>query len=164
MPMLKVGTAAPDLLAVGMDGAKYNLQDALATGPLLLAFFKVSCPTSQFTMPFVERLHQQILERGGQIWGVSQDTSADTGRFAQEFGLSFPILIDEKPYLLSRRYGLKFVPSLFLVAPDRRVLMAFDGFSKPDMVETQRFFANHFSFTPSPIFPDGAKIPHYKPG
>ncbi|MGH9450083.1 MAG: peroxiredoxin family protein [Terriglobia bacterium] len=162
--MLKAGEQAPDFAANGMDGREYALRDALARGPLLVVFFKISCTTSQFTAPHIERLYQQIASRGGQIWGISQDSATDTSRFARQYSLTVPILLDEKPYLLSRQYGLKFVPSIFLVDPDTRIRMAFDGFSKRDLLETQGFFADHFSFVPPPFFPDAKKIPQYKPG
>lgn len=162
--MLKPGTVAPDIVAVGLDGHEYASHDALQRGPLLLIFFKISCPTSRFTAPHVERLYQQILDRGGQIWGISQDTADDSRGFAQQSALTFPILIDEKPYPISHQYGLKFVPSIFLLEPDGRIRMAFDGFSKPDMIEVQSFFAGHFSFAPPPFFPTGQRIPQYKPG
>ncbi|MDE3178984.1 MAG: hypothetical protein KGM47_04915, partial [Acidobacteriota bacterium] len=63
--MLKAGKSAPDFSAAGINGEGFSLWDSLARGPLLLIFFKVSCPTSQFTVPFAERLYQQILPHGG---------------------------------------------------------------------------------------------------
>ena len=75
-------------------------------GPVLLAFFKVSCPTCQFTFPFLERLYQQLREQGVQIWGIVQDKAQDGARFAATFGVTFPILIDDSPYKVSRAYGL----------------------------------------------------------
>lgn len=162
--MLKAGNAAPDFALKTIDGPAISLKDALARGPLLLIFFKVSCPTSKFTLPYVERLQQHVLPHGGQALGVSQDASVLTRRFAQDCGVSFPVVIDEEPYNVSRQYGLSYVPSTFVIGPDARIVMAFDGFSKPDMVEAQRFFADHYSFAPPPIFAEKDKVPQYKPG
>lgn len=162
--MLKAGNAAPDFALERMDGPAVSLRDALARGPLLLIFFKVSCPTSKFTLPYVERLYQHVLPHGGQALGVSQDASAPTRRFAQDCGVSFPVVIDEEPYRVSRQFGLSYVPSLFVIGADGRITMAFDGFSKPDMIEAQRFFASHYSIAPPPIFAEKEKVPQYKPG
>lgn len=162
--MLKAGSAAPDFALAKTDGQPGALQDALARGPLLLIFFKISCSTSKFTLPYVERLHQNVLPHGGQAWGVSQDASTPTRRFAQDCGVSFPIVIDEAPYPVSRQYGLSYVPSLFIIGPDGRIVMSFDGFSKPDLVEAQCVLASHYAFAPLPLFGEKEKVPQYKPG
>lgn len=164
MSALAIGQVAPDFELAGVNGNKYSLKDGLAHGPVLAVFFKVSCPTCQFTLHFIERLHQQIGGSAGRVWGVSQDGQEESRRFAQKFGLSFPILIDAKPYAVSRQYGLKFVPTLFLIAPDHEIQVTCDGFSKPDLIEIQNYFINHLALTPQPFFRSDEKVPQYKPG
>ncbi len=164
MPRLANGTVAPDFELAATDGKKHALKQSLGDGPVLTAFFKVSCPTCQFTFPFLERLYQQIRESGGRIWGISQDGKEDSARFATRYGVTFPILIDEKPYPLSRRYGLECVPSLFLIVADQTVQVSGDGFSKADLAEIQRRLAEDLSITPPPLFRAGEKVPEYKPG
>lgn len=164
MPTLTVGEIAPDFDLAGIDGNKYSLTEALAGGPVLLVFFKVSCPTCQFTLPFIERLHQQIGAAAGRVRGISQDGEEESRRFAQKFGLSFPVLIDQKPYAISKQYGLKFVPTLFLISPDGQIQATCDGFSKPDLIEMQSYFVNHLTLPPQPFFRSDEKVPQYKPG
>jgi len=147
-----------------MDGKVYSLADALQQGPVLASFFKVACPTCQYTFPFIERLYQQFRAQGIQVWGVSQDTARDSQRFANSYGVTFPILIDEEPYRTSQEYGLEYVPTLFLIAPDGQVEISSDGFSKSDLVEIQKSLARHFSITPPALFLPTEKIPEYKPG
>jgi peroxiredoxin len=147
-----------------MDGDRRSLNGALAAGPVLLAFFKVGCPTCQYTFPFLERLHGRFKAQGVQIWGISQDGEQDTRKFAQTFGVTFPLLIDAKPYKVSAEYRLKFVPSLFLVGGDGRVEIFGDGFSKQDFLAVQAYLAKHYQTAPPPLFGAGEKIPEYKPG
>ncbi len=156
-------TAIPFELST-LDGNKQSWKDGLAKGPVLLAFFKVGCPTCQFTFPFLERIHQRFRDRGVQIWGISQDTAQDTRKFAQAYGVTFPILIDEKPYKVSAQYQVQFVPSLFLVTPDGHVEISGDGFAKQDLLGIHRYFVEHYSTTPPPLFGADEKIPEYKPG
>ncbi|MGH9469328.1 MAG: peroxiredoxin family protein [Terriglobia bacterium] len=162
MTTLSKGQAAPGFELKGVDGASYSLKGLLPDRAVLAAFFKVSCPTCQFTLPFLERIHRQARERGGQVLGISQDCEEDTRRFAQKFGLTFPVLIDPKPYAVSREYRLKFVPSLFLVGRDQTIQAACDGFSKPDLLEMQNYL-NDASPLP-PLFEAGERVPQYKPG
>ena len=106
MPTLSAGKTAPTFELATTTGERLSLPEALAGGPVLLAFFKVSCPTCQFTFPFLERIYQQLREQGVQIWGIVQDKAQDGARFAATFGMTFPILIDDSPYKVSRAYGL----------------------------------------------------------
>jgi peroxiredoxin len=164
MPTVTVGELAPPFELTGIDGNHYALKDVLARDPVLAAFFKVSCPTCQYTFPFLERLYQQFRSRGIQLWGIVQDKARDAQRFIKEYGVTFPILVDDEPYETSQEYRLEFVPTLFLIAPDGHVELSCDGFSKRDLLEMQRYFAKHFSQTPPPLFLAGEKVPEYKPG
>src|SRR5690348_10185421 len=116
MALISPGGKAPAFNLIGMDGKTYSTGDALPRGPLLTAFFKISCPTCQYTFPFLERLYQQFLKAGAagiQLWGISQDNLDNTKRFAGEWGVTFPLLLDNAPYEISQSYGLTHVPSLF---------------------------------------------------
>ena len=53
MAALTVGTKAPEFELKAMDGRRFILSDELAHGPVVLAFFKVSCPTCQYAFPFL---------------------------------------------------------------------------------------------------------------
>ena len=55
MPALSAGKTAPDFRLKSRDNKEFSLADALTRGPVLLVFFKVSCPTCQYAFPFYER-------------------------------------------------------------------------------------------------------------
>ncbi len=164
MPTLSTGKTAPTFQLATITGGRLTLAEALSSGPVLLAFFKVSCPTCQFTFPFLERIHQQLHERGVQIWGVMQDKAQDGTRFAATYGVTFPILIDDAPYKVSRAYNLTHVPSLFLVKPDGRIEISSEGFSKADLLAIQKSLAQLLSAAPPALFLPTERIPEYKPG
>src|SRR5215470_16699628 len=106
MTTVNAGTKAPSFSVKGLDGKEYSLQELLKQGPVIAAFFKVSCPVCQFTFPFLERLYKRCGSSGVVFLGISQDNAADSKDFAREFGLTFPILLDEKGYPVSNGYGL----------------------------------------------------------
>lgn len=166
MPVLAAGSVAPAFELGGTDGRPYSLAGALDRAPVLATFFKVGCPTCQFTLPFLERLFQQFRTNGAQVWGISQDNAADSRHFAASFGITFPILIDEKPYKTSRVYSLEYVPSVFLIGGDGRILISSDGFSKSDLLAIDASLARQFPDTNSRavLFRPGERIPEYKPG
>jgi peroxiredoxin len=164
MSVLKAGKSAPHFGLIAIDGKKYSLQEGLKHGPVLAAFFKVACPICQYTFPFLERLYQQLRSSGVQIWGISQDGVRDSERFAGEYSVTFPILIDDYPYKLSRGYGLEQVPSIFLIAPDGSIAVQSEGFVKRDLLEIQKSLAQTLSASVGALFQPSEKVPEYKPG
>jgi peroxiredoxin len=140
---------------VDADGARRPLDSLLAAGPVLLAFFKVSCPTCQLTLPFLDRLAGGKL----QVVPVSQDSPAATRRFAQEFGLTSAALFDreEDGYLASNAFGIANVPSIFLLEQDRRIIWDGVGFDRRQL-ET---LAGRIG---QPIFYAGEMVPELKAG
>ncbi len=164
MPAVFPGKTAPVFELSTITGERLSLAQGVGRGPVLLAFFKVSCPTCQFTFPFLDRLYIQLQKQNVQIWGIVQDNAKDAAQFAAKFGVTFPILIDDSPYKVSREYGISHVPSLFLVNSDGQVEIFSDGFSKADILNIHRSMAQLLSATPPTLFLAGEKIPDFKPG
>ena len=130
--MLEAGVRAPSFELKSLDGGKKSLQDILAAGPALLAFYKVSCPVCQLAFPYLERL---AAGKSLQIIAISQDDDSSTKNFNHRFGVTFPTLLDQSKenYPASNAYGISSVPSLFLVEKDGQVAKSFNGFSKHDL-------------------------------
>src|SRR5579863_6760637 len=115
------GNVAPGFSLKSLDGKEFSLSGALQRGPVVLAFFKVSCPVCRFTFPFLERLHQRYHTENVTFLSVSQDSVAASREFASDFGVTFPILTDDAGYTVSNAYGLTMVPTLILVQPNGTV-------------------------------------------
>ena len=52
MAALTIGAKAPEFDLKTLDGKRFSLSDELAHRPVVLVFFKVSCPTCQYALPF----------------------------------------------------------------------------------------------------------------
>jgi len=133
MTTLTAGAQAPPFTLSATDGQNFSLQDALSRGPVLLAFFKVSCPVCQYAFPFYERLFQAYKNQGVTLVGVSQNTKKDTDSFNHRFGVTFPVVLDDiKTYPVSNAYGLTNVPTLFWIARDGTIEISSIGWNKKD--------------------------------
>lgn len=130
--LLQSGSRAPDFRLELLAGGATTLAEILAHGPVLLAFFKISCPICQLTFPFLERIHAAGTL---SVYGISQNDPGDTREFNQEFGVTFPTLLDteESGFPASNDYGISSVPSLFLVEPGGKISNAIEGWSKREM-------------------------------
>jgi peroxiredoxin len=162
--MLAAGKVAPDFTLQGVDGKSYSLAAALKNGPVLLAFFKISCPICQFTFPYIERLFETYGNSNLAIWGISQDDAEDTREFCQEFEITFPELIDSNGYSVSNRYGISNVPTLFLIGTDGKIRISETGFSKKDLEQIAREFAGARGMAAATLFRPSDIVPDYKPG
>ncbi len=160
---IKTGIAAPDFELPSVAGKPFSLQDALSRGPVLAAFFKVSCPTCQYTFPFIERLHKLAGNGSVQILGISQDSREETEEFCKEYGISFPVLVDDNGYAASNDYDLHFVPTLFLIGNDGEIQLMSEGFCKADLLELQSNL-NLPNGSGEELFKAGENVPEFKPG
>jgi peroxiredoxin len=133
MAALSVGTKAPDFELKAMDGRRFVLRDELARGPVMLAFFKASCPTCQYAFPFLERLEKAYGHKSVQIVGVSQNDPKQTAAFTKEFGVTFPVLLDDSErYPVSNAYGLTNVPTVFWIGQDGEIEVSSVGWVRAD--------------------------------
>ncbi len=165
MPALSVGRAAPDFQLKTLAAESFSLQDALARGPVVLVFFKVSCPTCQYALPFYERLFQAYKSRNVSLVGVSQNNSEDTAAFAKEFGLTFPLLLDDTiTYPVSNAYGLTNVPTTFWIARDGEIEVSSVGWAKPDFENINRRMAEAGAIAPAYVFRAGEDVRDYRGG
>jgi peroxiredoxin len=158
------GATAPEFSFPALDGKKYSLTTLLQRGPVLLAFFKISCPVCQFTFPFLQRIAERFAGKGASVIAISQDDARDTKEFNQEYGIKFPTLIDASGYPVSNAYGLSNVPTIFLIEPSGKVKIECTGFDKEALEKMAGELALHDKLAATPLFRPDEVVPAYKPG
>jgi peroxiredoxin len=165
MTHLAAGNIAPGFSLNTLDGKEYSLGALMERGHVVAAFFKISCPVCQFTFPFLERLYQRYGGDGVSFLGISQDDVKSTSRFAKEYGVTFPILIDDEDgYLISNAYGLTNVPTIFLIDTDGTIKVSCTGFDKKDLETIAAELAERKKISLTPLFRPDEVIPLNKPG
>jgi cytochrome c biogenesis protein CcmG/thiol:disulfide interchange protein DsbE len=165
MAALTAGTKAPDFELKAMDGRRFVLSEELARGPVVLAFFKVSCPVCQYAFPFLERLERAYGHQGVRIIGVSQNDPKKTAAFSKEFGVTFPVLLDDpESYPASNAYGLTNVPTLFWIAQDGEIEVSSVGWVKADFEQVNRKIAEARSIAPASLFKPGEDVRDFRAG
>jgi peroxiredoxin len=164
MPALTAGKAAPDVSLPDMHGNPFSLRHALQHGPVVLAFFKVTCPVCQYAMPFLERIHRAHQGKV-QIVAVSQHPKKETQMFLREYGITMPVLLDDpEHYPASNAYHLTNVPTVFLIAPGGKIEVASVGWDRKDMEKINRRVAEEVSLPVPALFHRGEDIIDSKPG
>ena len=164
MTKILAGHQAPHFALNATSGRPFALEEALRKGPVVAAFFKISCPVCQFAFPFLERLYTTYGDERASFVGISQDDARDTKEFCEEYGVSFPVLLDENGYPVSNQYGLTNVPTIFLVAPDGTVNVSSMGFVKADLEKISAELGRHLGRSPVAVFRPDEIVPEDKPG
>jgi peroxiredoxin len=166
MTHIVAGNIAPGFSLKALDNNKeYPLNTLLEGGPVVAAFFKISCPVCQFTFPFLERLYKRYGGDSVTFLGISQDDPRSTSKFAKEFGITFPFLIDdENGYVVSNAYGLTNVPTNFLIDTGGTVKVSSMGFDKKDLETIAAYLADRKKISLAPLFRPDEVVPSNKPG
>ncbi len=166
MTHVNAGQAAPEFSLKGTDGKIYSLEELRRKGPVLTAFFKISCPVCQFTFPFLQRLYERYGSDDVTFLGISQDDAKATAGFAKQYGITFPIALDEKEkgYAASNAYGLTNVPTIFLIDADGKVRISSMGFVKNDLEQIAAQLAERRKIAPAALFRANESVPANRPG
>jgi peroxiredoxin len=164
MTKILAGHPAPSIRLNDAHGKTVALAESLKKGPVVVAFFKVSCPVCQYTFPFLERLHKAYSGDRATFLAVSQDEAEDTLEFLSEYGITFPALIDQPGYPVSNAYGLTNVPTVLLVGTDGKVIVSSTGFDKANLEKISAVLGKRLQKPTAAVFHSGENVPDYKPG
>ena len=120
---LRVGSPAPELRLVDLAGKEISLAD-LRGQVVFVNFWGTWCAPCRTEAPSLERLYQKLRGEGFEILAVSIDApgaSKEIEAFRDEFGLSFPILLDPHKRIYEA-YSATGVPETFMIGSDGRLV------------------------------------------
>lgn len=146
-PLLGKGSAAPPLPGEG-DGAR------------AVVFYKVTCPTCQIAAPAMERLHAAA---PGRFVAVVQDPSERAEEFNEAFGTTFAPVPDTEPYALSDAYGIRTVPTLF-VLDEGRVEEVVESWDRDGWNRAATVLGELAGVEVGPVSEEGDGLPPFRPG
>jgi peroxiredoxin len=165
MAALTPGAAASDFTLKTIDGKQFSLRDARARGPVVAAFFKVSCPICQYAFPFLERIYKAYGNKNVTIVGVSQNEKRDTAAFVREYGVTFPALLDDTDtYPVSNAYGLTNVPTIFWIGEDGEIEISSVGWVRKEIEEINRKAAEATGDGMKAMFRPGEEVADFRAG
>jgi cytochrome c biogenesis protein CcmG, thiol:disulfide interchange protein DsbE len=116
LPSPRTGFPAPDFVAESSRGERISL--AAQRGDVVVVNLWASwCGPCRTEMPVIQQLYEADFDRGLRVLAVNstvQDREADARGFAQELGLTFPVLLD-RDGAVTRRYLVRALPSTFVI-------------------------------------------------
>jgi thiol-disulfide isomerase/thioredoxin len=130
-------------------------------GPTVLFFYKVTCPVCQMAAPKARRFAEAY---PGRIVGIGQDPRPKLDAFDREFGLGFQAISEPPPYGTSNDYGIRTVPTLFLVEPDGRVATTVESWDRDGYNRVSKSLAEATGSPFARISEHGDGLPALRPG
>ena len=166
---LSPGRSAPSVTFARPGGGTVTTVGLLAQAdglPLLLVFFKVSCPTCRLSWPYVQRLHAAYGGNAVRVVGVSQNATEESRRFFAEFGnATFDLVLDPEPgFAASNAFLVESVPHFALISPAGVVEETFSGWSKAKMEALGARVAGGRSLARVPVVPPGDLVRDFQAG
>ncbi|HEY3351569.1 MAG TPA: TlpA disulfide reductase family protein [Thermoanaerobaculia bacterium] len=163
------GSTAPTAAFVRPGGESVTTQGLLAEAnglPLLLAFFKTSCPTCRLAWPYLQRLHAAYGGKAVHVVGVSQNGAAESEDFFKEFGkATFDLVLDPEPkFTASNAFHVEAVPHIVLVSSAGSFEEIFSGWSKAKMEAIGSRLAAGRSLARIPVVPPGDLVRDFQSG
>jgi peroxiredoxin Q/BCP len=122
--MLKAGDRAPDFTLPDQDGNEVSLASLLTDGPLVLYFYPADfTPGCTKEACSIRDMHDDLLDAGVRVVGVSPQDGASHARFRAKHGLQFTLLADVdkqavKAFGVDGPLGLGVRRATFLIGQD----------------------------------------------
>ena len=100
----------------------------------------------------------------GRTFAIGQDPSEKLATFDREFGMGIPAKPDLPPYDVSNSYGVRVVPTVFLIGPDGTVEDVVESWDRDGLNRASRRLAELVGSTYVPISVAGDGLPPFRPG
>jgi thiol-disulfide isomerase/thioredoxin len=127
---LEVGTKAPDF---ELPGAQSSVKLSNTTGSLLYVDFWASwCGPCKQSFPWMNAMQDKYRAQGLKIIGINLDgKSDDAKRFLAQNPARFTVAFDPNG-VTPRNYGIKGMPTSFLIGKDGKIISQHLGFNAAD--------------------------------
>jgi peroxiredoxin len=114
---LKAGTPAPVFQLPDLQGRMVSLQEYRGRR-VLLFFSDPQCGPCDELAPQLVRLHRERAHDGLGVIVVGRGSAEENRRKAEQHGMEFPVLLQDKKWKVSKQYDMLATPAAFLIAED----------------------------------------------
>ena len=126
--MLKPGTPAPDFQLPTPDGKTVKFSEFAKGKYVVIDFWASWCPDCRKDLPEIIRLYNNFHKDGVEFLGVSFDTDKEKWTdYIAKSGVPYTQVSELKRMNQSdvaKAYGVRWIPSIYLIGPDGKVLVS----------------------------------------
>ncbi len=129
-----VNFPAPELILNDLNGDNVNIAD-YRQQIVMINNWATWCPPCKAEMPTLLKYFKAHSDEGFMLFGINAgDPSNDVTKFVNEYGLTFPILLDPKTKSLIAFHN-DGLPSSYVIDHNGNVILAWTGPISRDMLE-----------------------------
>jgi peroxiredoxin len=128
-----VPATAADLNLRDLDGNMVNLSDFKGK-VIILDFFATWCPPCKQEIPDFIKLQNEYRDKGFTMIGISLSRMSDMQSFARDFGINYPVLIDDG-YAAAVYGPIRSIPTTFIIDQNFKVVKKYIGFKPKEVFE-----------------------------
>ncbi len=93
--VLKPGQRAPEFTLLDQSGATVRSADLLATGPLVVSFYRGTwCPYCNTEIDALAQMYPELHAAGANLVAISPQSAEDAREYLSKHAIPFPILVD----------------------------------------------------------------------
>lgn len=130
---IEIGKQAPDFNLTDIEGKQVSLSDFKGK-VVILDFFASWCPPCRQEVPDFIELQKAYENDGFTVLGVAMVRAAEAKSFAEEFGINYPVLVDDGK--ASDIYGpIRSIPTTFILDKDGKIVKMYIGFRSKQVFE-----------------------------
>lgn len=112
------GLLAPPFETVTVEGEAVSLAE-LRGEVTVVNFWATWCGPCRMEMPDIQAIYDDRADEGVQILAINRGESVETvAEFQEEFGLTFPLLMDENEVITAEDYQILSMPTTFVLDAD----------------------------------------------
>ncbi len=118
-----IGRTIPNFVLPDSAGKKVGLADWNDAKYVVVVFMGTQCPIGNAYVPDLIKLQKQYEKRGVRVVGINPvlfDDTKSIAKHAKEYGITFPVLVDEKQ-TVADLFGAKRTPEVFILDGRRKV-------------------------------------------
>jgi len=131
---VEVDFDAPELPLEDLDGKRVSLWEYKGS-VVLVNLWATWCPPCKEEMPALQSFYESHRAEGFVLIGVDQEETREVVLpFVEEYGLTFPIWLDED-YLAQREFKTNSLPSSFVIDRGGRVRLMWVGAVSEEFLE-----------------------------
>lgn len=134
---LDVGAQASDFELPSAEGGMIKLSSVRGK-VVYLDFWASWCGPCGESFPWMNAMQEKYKQKGLQVIAIDLDANnEDAKKFLAQHAAQFTVLFDPKG-VTPRQYGVKGMPTSFLIGKDGKVLVQHMGFNKADRAELEQ--------------------------